>query len=421
MTRKNVSLCSVCFALFLVPALAADWPGFRGPGSSGVSDETNLPTKWSDTENLVWKLDVPGFGSSSPIVWGDKVFVTCYTGYGVDSRNPGNQEDLARHLLCIDRKGGKVLWGKEVKAKLPERDYRGFMLQHGYASSTPATDGEGVYVFYGKTGVFAYDFDGKELWHADAGDQLHRMWGTGTSPLIYKNLVIVNADVESNALIALNKKTGKEEWKAPGLSDSWGSPVLVEVPGGKPEIVVSFPNTVRGFDPETGKELWSCKGIQDGYLCTSVVSKEGVVYVIGGNRTKNALAIRAGGTGDVTSTHLLWTKPIGSNVPSPVIFGEHVFWVNETGTAYCLRAKDGEQVFQERLNGRFYASPTIGDGKIYVVSQKSGTYVLALGPKFEQLAHNKLTDDSTFNGSPAISQGQLFLRSDKSLYCIGKK
>ncbi len=420
MKPKTLLLYASCIAFLILPAGAADWPNFRGPHSSGISEEKDLPTKWSDKENLVWKIDLPGPGSSSPIVWGDKVFVACYSGYGVNRQSPGNQDDLARHLLCVDRTQGKVLWDKEVKAKLPEQRFAGFMLNHGYASSTPATDGDRVYVFHGKTGVFAYDFAGKELWQADVGDKLATQgWGTGTSPLLYKDLVILNADVESNSLIALNKKTGKEEWRTPDLRSGWGSPALVDVPGGKPEIVLSFPNTVRGFDPDTGKELWKCDGIKDGYLCTTVVSKDGIVYLVGGNRTKNALAIKAGGTGDVTKTNLLWTKRVGSNVPSPAIYGEYLHWVNEGGTAYCLKAKDGESVYQERLNGGFYASVIIADGKIYAVSQKGGTFVLAAGPKFEQLAHNNLSDDSTFNASPAVSQGQLFLRSDKRLYCIG--
>jgi outer membrane protein assembly factor BamB len=422
MRLKHVPLIAACFALFSLPALAGDWPGFRGPGSLGASDETNLPLKWSDTENLVWNIDLPGSGASSPIVWGDKVFVTCYTGYGVDRRNPGNQEYLARHVLCVDRKTGKVLWNKEVKAKLPELPYTGFMLQHGYASSTPATDGERVYDFQGKTGVFAYDFGGKELWHADVGDQLARQrWGTGSSPVLYKDFVIVSAGVESDSLIALNKKTGKQEWKTPGISGCWGSPVLLDGPGGKPEVVLSLPNTVRSFDPETGKELWKCTGLKDSYLCTSVVAKDGIVYVIGARNPASAMAIKAGGTGDVTTTNVLWRQQVGSRVPSPVVFGEHLYWVNDTGMVYCLKTRDGVQVYKERLNGEFYASFTVGDGKIYAVSKTAGTFVLALGPKFEQLAQNKLTDDSIFNGSPAISQGQLFLRSDKRLYCIGKK
>ncbi len=400
---------------------AADWPGFRGPHSSGVSDEKDLPTKWSDTENLVWKLDLPGPGASSPIVWGDRVFVTCYTGYGLTSGNPGDQEDLRRHLLCVDRKEGKVLWDKEVKARLPETRFGGFMAQHGYASSTPATDGERVYVFYGKTGVLAYDFEGKQLWQAEVGDRIASQgWGTGTSPMLYKDLVVVNADVESSALIALNRKTGEEVWKTAGLSGCWGSPVLVDVPNRKPEIVLSFPNTMCAFDPDTGKELWKCTGIREGYLCPTVVSSDGIVYTIGA-RAKKAIAVKAGGTGDVSSTNLLWTKPVGSNVVSPAVYDGHLYWVTEDGMAYCLNAKDGEQVYAKRLKGGAYASVTIGDGKIYAVTQKGGTFVLAASPKFAELAHNTVSDDSTFNASPAVSQGQLFLRSDKRLYCIGKK
>jgi len=415
---KNLS-SFLLIAVLASLSQASDWANFRGPHSSGVSDEKGLPVKWSDTENLVWKLDLPGPGSSSPVVRGDKVFVTYYSGYGVDRKNPGEQVDLLRHLFCVDRKSGQVLWEKKVKAKTPEQPYAGFMFNHGYASSTPAVDGERVYDFQGKTGVFAYDLAGKELWHADVGDKLY-MWGTGSSPLLYKDFVIVNADVESNALIALNKQTGKEEWKTPGLQGCWGSPVLVDLPGGKQEVALSFPNTMRGFDPDTGKELWKCEGIQETYLCPSVVSKDGIVYGIGG-RSGGALAVKAGGTGDVTKSNVLWTKKIGSNVPSPTVHGDYVYWVNDRGTAYCLKTKDGEEAYHESLGGGVYASTTIADGRIYVVSQKSGTYVLAAGPKFEQLAHNKLSDDSTFNGSPAVSQGQLFLRSDKRLYCIGKK
>jgi len=419
MRPKTLPLVALCFALIAVPAGAADWPNFRGPHNSGISEEKGLLVKSGDTENLAWKTDLPGPGASSPVVWGDKVFVTCYTGYGLNQRDPGKQEDLRRHLICVDRKEGKVLWDKEVKAKLPEARYAGFLLNHGYASSTPATDGERVYVFHGKTGVFAYDFDGKELWQADVGSGTHE-WGTGTSPLLYKDFVIVNAGVESGALVALNKNTGKEEWKTPGMRSCWGSPALVEVPDGKPEVVMSCPNTMRGFDPATGKEIWKCDGIRESYLCPTVVSRDGIVYTIGA-RAKNSLAVRAGGTGDVTKTNLLWTKNLGTNVTSPAVYGEHLYWVDDGGTAYCLKAKDGEQVYAERLGSAAYASVTVADDKIYAVTKKGGTFVLAAGPKFEKLARNTLSDDSTFNASPAVSQGQLFLRSDKCLYCVGKK
>jgi outer membrane protein assembly factor BamB len=419
MHQKTLPWVALCFVLSALPAGADDWPNFRGPHSSGVSAEKGLPTTWGDRENLAWKLDLPGPGASSPVVWGDKVFVTCYTGYGLQEGNPGNQEDLRRHLLCVDRKQGKILWDKEVKPKLPEANYAGFLLNHGYASSTPATDGERVYVFYGKTGVFAYDFTGRQLWQADVGTETHD-WGTGTSPLLYKDLVIVNAGVERGSLLALDKKTGKEEWKTGGLTGCWASPVLVEVPGGKPELVLNCPNTMRAFDPDSGKEIWRCSTIQEFYLCPTVVSKDGVVYAIGA-RAHTAVAVKAGGKGDVTKTNLLWTKGVGSNVTSPAVHGEHLYWVDDGGVAYCLKASNGDKVYQERLGGGVYASVTVADGKLYVVTQQGGTYVLAAGPKFEQLAHNKLSDDSIFNGSPAVSGGQIFLRSDRRLYCIGKK
>jgi outer membrane protein assembly factor BamB len=402
-------------------ALAANWAGFRGPNSSGISAEKGLPTTWSDTENLVWKIDLPGPGSSSPVVWGDKVFVTCYSGYGVDRGNPGDQANLRRHLVCVDRLAGKILWDQVVKAKLPEQRYASYMLNHGYASSTPAVDGERVYALHGKTGVFAYDLAGKELWQANVGEKVNS-FGSGTSPLLYKQFVIINAAIESNSLIALNRTTGKEEWKVGGLRQCWGTPALVDVQGGKQELVLNTPDTVRGYDPNSGKELWTCDGIRDSYTCTTVVSKDGIVYAIGANSTKNALAIRAGGTGNVTKTHLLWNKRVGANVPSPVLYGDYLYWVSDTSsTAYCLRAKDGEQMYPERLRGGAYASATAADGKLYVPTQMNGTYVLALGPKYEQLAVNTFTDDSTFNGSVTVSQEQIFLRSDKRLYCIGKK
>ena len=419
MTPRRLLLIAVCYALSTLPASAANWPGFRGQGSAGVSDEKGLPTKWSDSENVVWKTDLPGPGSSSPCIWGDRIFITCYSGYGINPNEPGEQENLRLHLVCVDRKNGKILWDKAVNARLPEQPYSGFMLQHGYASSTPATDGESVYVFHGKTGVFAYDFAGKELWNADVGDKLF-MWGSGSSPLLYKDFVIVNAGVESGALIALNKKTGKEEWKTPGIKGCWGSPALVDVPGSKQEIVLSFPNTMRAFNPDSGKENWKCDGIRESYLCTTVVSKDGIVYAIGA-RAAASIAVKAGGNGDVTKTHVLWTKKGGANVPSPAIFDGHLYWVNDGGMAYCLNLKDGEQVYSERLKGGCYASVTIADGKIYVQTKKAGVFVLAAGPKFEQLAHNTLSDDGTFNASPAVSQGQIFLRSDKRIYCIGGK
>ena len=330
--------------------------------------------------------------------------------------------DLQRHLLCIDRKKGTVLWDRAIKAKLPEPKYGGYIALHGYASSTPVTDGKTVYVFFGKTGVFAFDFDGKQLWQQDVGSGTHN-WGSATSPLLYKDLVIVNASVESGSLVALNKKDGTKAWTAPGTGGSWDSPVLVSVPGGKKEVVLRVRRSIVGIDPDTGKQLWHCDGFRDGYVCPSVVARDGIVYSLGGRFEGTSAAVKAGGKGDVTDSKL-WTKRLGMPVPSPALHGDYLFVVSDDGRATCVKARDGEKVYAERLknSGRLYASITIADGKIYAVSRERGTFVLAAGPKFEVLAHNTFeSDKSVFNGSPVVSDGQLFLRSDKCLYCIGKK
>ncbi len=415
---KTKLLVALCFALFGLAAEAADWAQFRGPGGLAVSPEKGLPTTWDGTKNLAWKTKLPGPGGSSPIVVGDRVFITCYTGYGTGK--VGEQANLHRHLLCLDRRSGDVKWSKAVKAVLPETRYGGFIAHHGYASSTPASDGERVYVFFGKSGVFAYDLDGKQLWKASVGTGTDG-WGSASSPILYKKLVIVNAGVESGGLVALNKADGEQAWKAGGTRRSWGTPALVDGKDGKQELALSVPGKVLGFDPENGKELWHCEGIND-YICPSVVARDGVVYVIGGRRA-TALAVRAGGRGDVTEARRLWVKNVGANVPSPVVVGDYLYWVNDSGMAHCLKAATGEKAYSERLrSGGVYASAVAADGKLYVVSREKGTFVLAAKPKFELLAHNTLEGDkSLFNASPAVSNGQLFLRSDQYLYCVGKK
>jgi outer membrane protein assembly factor BamB len=441
-------------------AHAADWSRFRGPNGNAVSDEKGLPTKWSDSaeDGLVWKTSLPGAGASSPVISGDKVFVTCFTGQG--------GENLERILVCASRKDGKILWKQSVKGKANE-DYPDQMLMtHGYASSTPATDGEGVYVLYGKSGVYAYDMKGNELWHKDVGSGSAPMgWGSACSPILYKNLVIVTAAAEGHALIAFDKKTGKEVWKNPAdsLNGCWGTPILVDLPGGKQELVISVPGEVWGFDPATGQFLWFCEGVNTNAMCASAVAKDGIVYAIGGGPgSSGAVAIKAGGKDDVTKTHLLWSKNAGSYVTSPVIVGDLLLWVDDGGYAQGLKLKDGESVAsKKRLSGgaagapaggppaggrapggppggfggggrgrgmggmgggkEYYASVVAGDGKLYAVSRSKGTFVISADAKLDVLATNKMDDTSVFNAGPAIQDGQIYLRSDKFLYCIGKK
>lgn len=412
---KHLHLAIAASVLYCHMALATDWPQFRGPGGQGIAAGEGLPTTWSDTENLEWKAALPGAGASSPIVLGDKVYVTCYSGYGLDKKSPGVMQDLALHLICVEASDGKVVWDSKVAPKLPEKPK---IRDHGYSGPTPATDGKGIYVFFGKSGVYRFDLTGKQLWQADVGSRSHG-WGCGTSPVLCGDLVIINASVESTSLVALDKATGKEAWRAPGMAASWNTPHLVDVAGGKQELVVSVKHKLLAFDPKTGKSLWTCEGIHD-YVCPSIVSHDGVVYAIGGRKSQT-VAVRAGGSGDVTASHRLWVANVGANVSSPVVYDGHLYWVSDRNTtAYCVRLRDGEVMYQEKFPKQPYASTVLADGKLYVVARWGGAYVLAAKPQFEQLAHNTLNDRSVFNASPAVANGKLFLRSDRFLYCIGK-
>lgn len=229
---------------------------------------------------------LPGPGSSSPIVVGDRIYVTCWTGYGA-SRDANSQADLRRHLICIDRHTGKTVWSKAVEPELPEDRYGGMFAQHGYASHTPVSDGKRVYVFYGKTGVLAYTMDGEQVWHTKVGSGLdQRGWGSSCSPILYKNLVIVTASAESKSMVALDKDTGKEVWKceAGGFGSTWGTPILVEVDKERTDLVLGVPFEIWGFNPDTGKLRWFCEGLQNDSYCSSVVAHDGVIYAFEGQR-----------------------------------------------------------------------------------------------------------------------------------------
>lgn len=403
----------ITLLMLAAAANAGEWPQFRGPGGLGVSDETNLPVAWSDTENMLWKTELPGFGAASPITLGDRLYLTCYSGYGTESGQ--KMEDLTLHVVCVNRSDGSIAWDTRVKPKLPESER---VRDHGYAGPTPATDGDHLYVFFGKTGVMKFDLNGNQIWQTDVGSKTHG-WGCGTSPVLYRNLVIVNASVESGSLVAIDKNSGTEVWRAAGMDDSWNTPHLVQLANGRQELVVSVKDYILGFDPATGSELWRCDGIPD-YVCPSVVSKDGIVYAIGGRQSR-AIAVRAGGRGDVTDSHKLWEAKAGANVSSPIIHDGHLYWVSDRNkVAYCLRLSDGEVLYSERFPGQPYASAAAGDGKVYIVTRYDGTYVLAATPEMTRLAHNQLEDNSTFNASPVISNGQILLRSDRYLYCVEK-
>jgi len=419
------ALFAVTLAALAVTPLSAqdksvDWPQFRGPSGMGVSGAKGLPVSWSQSENVIAKTELPGAGTSSPIVVGSKIYLTCYSGFNIPGQE-GAMDDLKLHLVCLNRDDCSIAWTSDVVPKLPEQAK--IRDDHGYASSTPACDGERIYVFFGKTGVFAFDLSGKKLWEADVGDELNG-WGTAASPVLFGDLVIINASVESQSLVALNKLTGKEVWRFEGIKESWNTPVLVPVEGGKTELVVGIFGKVLGIDPATGEQLWSCNNDITWYVVPSIVAADGIVWSIGGRSGVAGIAVRAGGRGDVTKSHRLWTIRQGSNVSSPIIHEGHLYWMNDSmGIAYCADAKTGEVVYQERLNraGQFYSSPVLADGKLYYVSRQGRVFVIAAQPKFELLATNDLSDRSTFNACPAISGDRILVRSDKYLYALGNK
>lgn len=458
----KVLAAGVVLACVLVSTgLCSDWARFRGPGGSGFgTDERPVPTEWTDTKNVKWAVDLPGPGSSSPIVVGDRVFVTCWTGYGLDQRNPGDQANLKRNLVCIDRATGKTVWSREVDAVLPEDPYRGMFAQHGYASHTPVSDGERVFVFFGKTGVLAFDLDGNRLWQTSVGTGSGAQnWGTASSPIVYKNLVIVPAFAESLSLVALDKETGAKVWEMSDdyLDSTWSTPILVEAKNGRTDIVLAIPNEVWGVDPETGKVRWYCESYESESTCESPIAHDGIVYVVGG-RNGGAIAVRAGGEGNVTKTHVLWTAEKRARINTPLYHDGYLYWVYQ-GTAHCADAATGETVYETRLTraatparresraegpggeasgpraggrspggqragggrgGQDYSSPVAAGGKLYFVTRAGETIVLALGPEFKELARNRFgSDTGDFSATPAISNGELFIRSSERLYCVG--
>ena len=413
--------------ILLGQASAGNWPCFRGPGSRGVSEETGLAITWSESENLSWRTALPGPGSSSPIVFGERVFVTCYSGYGLDPNEPGDPNALKRHLLCIRAADGEILWDKAVPAVRTEDPYRGMLREHGYASQTPATDGKRVYVFFGKSGVLAFDLQGKQLWQSSVGtgsDQ--KRWGAAASPALLGKLVFVNAWDEDKVLVALDARTGQEVWTK-DLSETgltYSTPVVAQVADGRADLVLAVPSQVWGLAPDTGQLRWWVRtGINDDMIPSPVIL-DGVAYIHGGGpRQYGSLALRIGGQGDVTDTHVLWSSKNVASPPSPVIVDDLMYWVDCYGKACCVETKTGKLRYKEKLpiKERFavYASAVTAEGRIYIVTRKSGTFVLAASPQFQILAQNQLpSDTSDFNASPAISNRRLFLRSNRMLYCV---
>lgn len=397
-----------------VPAFAGHWPAWRGPDGMGHSPEKDVPLRWSPTENVRWKLPLPDAGSSSPIVWGDRVFLT-----------QAIENGKRRAVLCFDRTVGKLLWQKETLFTGKESTYT---EDPHYCSATPVADGERVIASLGSAGMVCYDFDGKELWRKELGI-LEHIWGNASSPILYGELAILWCGPgERQFLLAVNKRTGATVWEhtEPGGNvgqdsknwlGSWSTPILVKVDG-HDELILAVPDKLKGFDPRIGRELWSCAGL--GKLAyTTPIYADGIVVVMSGFHGP-AMAVRAGGLGDVTRTHRLWhhTAKTPQRIGSAVIVGEHVYILNEIGLPQCLELRTGKEVWnKDRISSSTWASMVAAAGRLYVTNRAGETLVLAASPRFELLARNHLKE--RVQASLAIADGDLFIRSDKNLWCIG--
>lgn len=403
-------------------AFADDWPQFRGPSGNAASETaTNAPIHWSDDQNIAWKTSLPGRGASSPIVFGDRIFVTAFTGYGLSAEEPGDKGDLRLHVICLDRATGSVLWNKSIPGSEHTQTMTNRVADHGLATATPVADGKAVYAFFGVSGVVAIDWDGNLLWQAAVGTGT-KGFGSASSPVLFEDLLIVNASVESSTVFAFDKKTGRVVWKIDEINSAWTSPCIAEAPGGQWELVINQKDLIYGFEPHTGEKLWECVGIDD-YVVPVPISHEGIIYCLGGRKNR-CIAVRLGGRGDVTDTHKLWESNIGANVTSPVYHDGYLYWASDKGIATCLDAKTGKDMFRERLptRGRVYASVVRAADKLYMTTRDQGILVLKAAPSYQELARNTIASDANmFNASPAISGNQLLLRSDSFLYCISNE
>lgn len=417
-------------------AQADDWSRFRGPNGTGIADgdTSAVPLKWSDTENLKWKTALPGPGSSSPIVWGDRVYVTCYTGYG-DGSEGGKLADLKRHLIALNRADGKILWTKVIAADAAIEDpYESFITEHGYASHTPVTDGERVFCFFGKSGVFAFDREGRQLWQ-QAVYRLpsNKKWGSASSPVLHQGKVIVKAGDEALAVFAFDAESGKKLWEIrdEGLDQHYGTPVFDQVNDTRTDLILAVNGKISGIDPVTGNTRWFSKmGLVGGMTSSPVVSGDKMVLLGGFPKTKGS-AFRLGLSGDVSAQAPLWENgKVKTYMTTPIVHDGRLYYIREEGIACCADPESGELIYAERIEGAalgstgkgnpFYASPVLVKGHLLAVSRTAGTFVIEAKLEYKLVGINKLEGDkSRFQGTPAVSGGQIFLRSDEAVYCIG--
>jgi outer membrane protein assembly factor BamB len=392
----------------LVTACAENWPGWRGPRGDGTSLEKGVPVRWNATSNVAWKTELRGIGHASPIVWGDHVFTVTALA-----------EKQARVLLCLDRKSGKTLWQETVLISPLERKHS----LNSHASSTPASDGEFVYVAFldrSEMVIAAYDFQGKQRWLVRPGP-FASMHGFCSSPVLFKDKVIVNGDHDGDSyLVALDRNTGRTVWKTPRQNHtrSYCAPIVRELDG-RTQMVLTGDKCVASYDPNNGLLHWIIDGPTEQFVASPVYSaKADMLFITGGYPDHHILAIKPNGHGNVTGTHIVWRTNRGAAyVPSPIIEGDYFLIVSDSGVAHCFEAATGKLFWQERV-GEQHAALVSANGLVYFLNDDGATRVVKPGPEFQLIAQNELGEKCF--ASPAISDGQIFLRGDKHLFCVGR-
>jgi outer membrane protein assembly factor BamB len=436
-------LLTLTFSGLVRAQTSAHWPQWRGPFFNGMA-RGDAPTVWSDTTNIKWKAEIPGRGFSTPAIWGDRIFVTTAipTGKSTPAPTPnpneqaqGNQRragggagPLLEHrfeVLALDRKTGKLLWQRTAKVATPHEGYH--RAYGSFASNSPVTDGRYVYASFGSRGIYCYDFNGKLIWEKDPGVQMKMRlaFGEGTAPLLVGNRLFLVFDHEAESfIVALDRRNGKELWRAArNERSSWSTPLAIEH-GGKTEIVVSATNRVRSYDPETGKVLWESGGLGANAIPVPI-HQNGIVYVMSGYRDPKMMAIKLGKQGDLTgSDSILWSHTRG--VPytaSPVLYDNKLYVVTDNGMVSAFNAITGEPYYAQTRLPKTYnlkSSPVGANGKLYLATEDGDVVVLKMGEKYEVIATNHLTDQ-IFIATPVIAAGEIFLRGQNTLFCISEK
>jgi len=439
-------LALVCALALICAAADGDWPQFRGPSGSGLGTGTHPPVAWDATKgtNILWTAEIPGLSNSSPVVWGDRIYLTTAISsdpnqtfriglYG-DTDSAADRSSHQWKVLALDKKTGKVLWEQMAYQGIPKTKRHPKSSQ---ASPTPVTDGKVVVAYFGSEGLVAYSTEGKLLWKKDLGLQNagwffdpDSEWGAASSPVIYKNTVIVQCDRQKDSFVAaFDLKDGKEIWRtARAEIPAWGTPTLVQGSNGKTELVTNATKAIRGYDADTGKELWTL-GPNSEIACTTPVSANGLIFVTAGYPPVQPIyAIKVGSTGDLTlkdgkdsSDAIAWSKKVGGvYLPSPIVYGDNLYTVNNNGVIVAYEAKTGNRVYQQRVGTgvSFVASPIAAAGKLYAASEDGDVYVIKAGPQYELLGKNPIGEPIL--ATPALAGDVLLVKGAKHLFAIAE-